>query len=60
MRKRFVVKDFKSGKYYQSPRFFKGYSEDTIYAETFETEEDAIDFIKSQSGTFQIETIYSH
>ena len=60
MVKQFVVKNFDTGKYYQCPRFFKGYSEDTLYAETFESEEDAIDFIKTQSGTFQIETIYSY
>jgi hypothetical protein len=55
MEKRFVVKNFEVGTYYQGWDF--GWASSHL-AYIFETLEDAEDFISREDGKFQIETIY--
>ena len=53
---RYVVKDFETGKYYAG--IYYGFNSEPRYAEHFITIEDAINFINTQDGIFQMETIY--
>lgn len=56
MKQQYVVKSFDSQAYYCG-----GYewSKETYHVHLFETLEDAEDFIKRESGRFQIEIVYS-
>jgi hypothetical protein len=56
MEKKYVVKDFKTGTYFQGWDF--GWSNDLTPYE-FNDLEDAEEFIRSEGGKFQIETIYN-
>lgn len=56
MKTKFVVKDFESQLYYAGEYY--AFSDTALYAEYFDTFEEAENFIKSQNGKFIIETVY--
>lgn len=56
MKKNFVVKNFETQKYYCGELY--GWSAEIFIVEYFDTFEDAENFIKRESGKFQIESVY--
>ena len=56
MEKKYIVKDFEEQTYYCGEDF--GWSKESYLVETFNTLEDAENFIKKQNGKFQTEVLY--
>lgn len=56
MEKKYVIKDFENQTYYGGEIY--GWCNESYLVEFFETIEDAENFIKRESGKFQIETVY--
>ena len=56
MEKKYVVKDYEAQTYYCGEAY--GWSEEAYFVEYFDSFSDAERFIKSESGKFQIETVY--
>jgi hypothetical protein len=58
MTKKYIIKNIETQNYYCGDYDGNCWQENIYYADYFETIEDAENFIKQESGKFQIETIY--
>jgi len=56
MEKIYIVRDFYTQLYYCGKDF--GWFDDPKFSECFESIEEAENFMKSENGVFQLETIY--
>lgn len=58
MLKKYVVKDFEAQTYYCGENYGWRKGEEAVYADYFDTVEDAERFIDREDGKFQIEVVY--
>ena len=61
MENEFIVKNFETQDYFHGVIYGKySWGKEPYLAHYFKWEEDAVSFIKTQDGRFQIEKIFSH